>query len=339
MATDASAARAVASYDDSWDRPHAPGPAEVTWQESDCYWFYDHEAGVGGYQRLGLKPHAGTAQIMVMAFARDGERFARTDSFTRDVAITEDDRWATGQRAGGHQVDALGDGRMRYQWQEEGCSADLEFYESFYEPRNWPAASLGVMDKISSGGHLEASGRIRGRVTIGDRTYEVDGLAHRDRSWGVREHATIDWGRYRLSSGTTGPSLSWACQVIKTEEHGLNTLGFVVRDGVSEDVTDARILTTLDADGYTPMGSHTVFTLASGEKVQIPATVVQGFITPIPPIFVTISVCDVEIDGHRGFQNLEMVPNATRGEYIPGPEDGSLLAMETGLAPASDHSL
>jgi hypothetical protein len=328
----------VATYDDGWDRPHTPGP-EDKWQESDCYWFYDHATGVGGYQRLGVRPNLGTAQIMLLAFARDGERFARTDSFTRNHPITADDRWAAGQRAGGHQVDALGDGHMRYRWEEEGCSAELEFYESFYEPRNWPSKTQDSMAKINAGGHLECSGRLRGRVTIGSRSYEVDALAHRDRSWGVRDHGTIEWSRYRLSSGTVGPSLSWASSAIKTEEHGLNFMGFVVRDGVSEDVTDVRVLTTLDADGYTPMGGTTVLTLESGEKVQIPASTVQGFLTPVPPVFVTIAICDVEFGGHRGFQNLEAVPNPARGTYIPGPDDGSLIALETGLSTTTDHSL
>lgn len=323
-------------YDPSWDRPHAPGP-EPGWQESDCYWFYDAAAGVGGYQRLGLKPNLGTAQIMLLAFAKGGSRFARTDSFTRDFPIEE--RWESGQRAGGHSAESLGDGRMRYTWQEDGCAANLVFSDPFYEPRGWPGSSKRTMASLNSGGHLECAGRLRGAITIGEATYSIDALAHRDRSWGLRDHGTVIWDRYRMSSGTVGPSLSWASFAIRTKEHGLTSAGLVARNGITEDVVDSRVLTTLDADGYTTMGAHTVLTLASGEKIQIPARAVQGFLNPLPPTFATCTIAEVEYEGAQGFQNIEMCPNPGRGSHVPGPEDGSLLAVGTGLSTTSDHSL
>lgn len=204
-------------YDETWDRPHQPS-AEHGWQESDCYWFYDRETGVGGYQRLGLRPNAGTAQIMLLAFKEDGPRYARCDSFTRSIPIAVDNRSESGQHAGGHRVESLGGGRMRYRWHEDGSSADLEFSEPFYTPRGWPSGGGGVMRTLNAGGHLEVAGRLRGAVTIGDGRYEIDALCHRDRSWGFRDHGTVSFHRYRMSSGTVGRALSWAGITISTTD-------------------------------------------------------------------------------------------------------------------------
>jgi hypothetical protein len=325
-----------AAYDESWDRPHTPGP-EDGWQESDCYWFYDRGAGVGGYHRLGCKPNRGTAQIMLLAFALGGKRFSRNDSFTREHATTR--RWATGQRAAGHSVESLGDGRMRYRWQEDGCSAELEFSDAFYTPRGWPSDATSVMATLNPGGHLEVSGRLRGRISIDGTDYAVDALAHRDRSWGYRDHSSVSFHRYRMSSGTVGRTLSWATVTISTLDGHLLSQGFVARDGETEDVTNARVITTLDADGFTTMGARTVMTLASGEIVAVDATAVQGFLSALPPTFATSTIAAVEYHGEAGFQNIEMCPNPGRGTHVPGEEEGSLLALTTGLSDSTDHGV
>jgi len=329
----------MSAYEESWDRPHRAGP-EDGWQESDCYWFWDREAGVGGYHRVGMRPNAGTAQVMLMVFALGGERYTLNDSFTRDRRITAANRTPEGQRVDGHHAGSLGGGRMRYGWEEDQTTGDLEFLESFYEPRNWPGHTSRTMASVNAGGHLECSGRIRGTVVINGRSYAVDALAHRDRSWGFRDHSIIEFHRYRLSTGTVGPAFSFATHAITLKGRGTSTGGFVAREGVTEDVVDARVLTLLDADGFTSMGAQTVLTLASGERLRIPARVVQGYVNPLGEgTFATCSIAELEEGGHAGFQNLEVSPNPGRGTYVPGPEDGSLHSVVSGLSTTADHAL
>ena len=228
---------------------------------------------------------------------------------------------------------------MRYAWEEQGCSADLEFYESFYTPRGWPAAASEAMSTLNAGGHLEVAGRLRGRVTIDGADYEIDALAHRDRSWGYRDHATISLHRYRCSSGTVGRALSWATMSFSLLDGRIHSQGFVARDGETEDVTNARVITALDADGFTTMGATTVMTLASGEIVTVEASALQGFLNPMAPAFATCTIAAVDYEGHLGFQNLEACPNPTRGTHVPGEEEGSLLSLTTGLSDSADHRL
>lgn len=196
------------------------------------------------------------------------------------------------------------------------------------------------MKDVNAGGHLECSSRIRGTIAIGDRHYVVDGLAHRDRSWGVRDHSMIEFHRYRLSSGSTGPDFSFASHAISLRGKGISAGGFVARHGVTEDAVDVRVLTTVDADGFTSMGAVTVLTLESGEKLSVPATVVQGFVNPLGEgSFATCSIARVEYDGLPGFQNLEVSPNPGRGTYIPTADDGSLHAVHSGLSATADHTV
>lgn len=326
-------------YDESWDRPHRAGPEE-DWQESDCYWFYDATARVGGYHRIGMRPNRGTAQVMLMVFALGGQRYTRNDSFVTDRVISAANRSDLGQHVDGHSAHSLGAAEMRYRWAEDGTTAELEFVEPFYEPRGWPARSGELMKDVNAGGHLECSGRIRGEIRIGADDYVIDALAHRDRSWGYRNHALIEFHRYRMSSGTTGPGFSFASHAIALRGKGVSAGGFVARDGVTEDVVDVRVLTTLDADGFTSMGACTVLTLVGGEQIKVPATVVQGFVNPLGEgSFATCSIAEATFGDHVGFQNLEVCPNPGRGSYIPTPSDGSLHAVVSGLSLSTDHSV
>src|SRR5258708_2093581 len=144
------------AYDSSWDRPHMPGD-QANWQESDCYWFYDLERGVGGFHRIGQKPNQATGQITAFVFAKDGDRFVLNDSYSNHRSIEPADRWETGHRVGTHVAEAFAEKRMRFSWEESECSASLEFYESFHAPRNWSKTghSDNFMSNINSDGHLE----------------------------------------------------------------------------------------------------------------------------------------------------------------------------------------
>lgn len=313
------------AYNTSWDCPHRPGPQEL-WQESDCYWWYDTNHGVGGFHRIGQKPNAGTGQLTVFAFDRDGERYASHD----ELPIGPEDRWETGHRVGGHHAEALGDGKLRFAWSEAQCEADLEFYESFHEPRNWSKTghSDDFMSNINSDGHLECSGRLRGEVRIGERSYDVDALAHRDRSWGFRDSSRVSMHRYRMFSGTVGPELSFATFLLDLKDGPPMVAGFVARDGVDLDVRDLRVLTTFDADGLSAVGATAIMTLENGEQVTVACDGVQGFATPVPEAHSLSSdtICTFQSGGKTGFVDLELSNNPGRGTYIATADDLSLLA-------------
>lgn len=322
------------SYDVSWDCPHRPS-ADANWQESDCYWFYDAERGVGGFHRIGQKPNLGRGQLALFAFHEGGERFVLSDPATSERDLGPGSRQDRRQVVGTHIAEALGDARMRFTWDEPGCSADLEFYEAFHTPRNWSKTghSDSFMDNINSDGHLECSGRLRGRIRIGSSEHEIDALCHRDRSWGFRDNSRASLHRYRMVSGTVGPELSFASFLLDLRDGPAMTAGFVVRDGVDKDVRGLRVMTTFDSDGITPLSAIAVLTLDDGEEVRLDALPVQGFVTPVPEAGCASqdSISTFSYQGKQGFLDLELCTNPGRGTYVPQQDDVTFLAVDQGL--------
>ena len=324
-----------ATYDTSWDSPHQPGD-DPHWQESDAYWFFDAERGIGGFHRIGQRPNQEMGQLTAFAFACEGSRFVLNDTYTAERRAGTACRNASGQSLDGHSVVNLGDGVMRFTWDEPDSRADLVFSELFYEPRDWSRdeRTKAFMARLNPDGHLEVSGRLRGTLSIAGDSFTVDALCHRDRSWGHRDSASISMHRYRMFSGTCGPELSFATFRLDTVEGEPVEAGFVVRNGVEEEVTGVRILTTFDADGFSPVGATGLLTLASSEVVRISCTAVQGFMTMIPAVGMAMSdtICTFRYGDKTGFLDLELVNNPQRGRHLPGVRDVSLLSVAAGVS-------
>jgi hypothetical protein len=322
-------------YDVSWDKPHKPSN-ETLWQESDCYLFYDQQQGVGGFHRIGQRPNTGMGQLTVFAFKEGGERFVLSAGEEVQVALTPEARQGNKQVVGTHTAEALGEGRMRFTWDEDDCSANLEFYESFHVPRNWSKTghSDDFMSNINSDGHLECSGKLRGTVRIGSEAYEIDALCHRDRSWGFRDNSRASMHRYRMFSGTVGPELSFASFLLDLKDGPKMVAGFVVRDGVDLDVRDLRVMTTFDSDGITPLAAVGVLTLEKGEEIRIETRSVQGFLTPVPEAGAASQdhISTFTYKGKIGFLDLELCNNPGRGTYIPVQADVTYTAVDQGLS-------
>jgi len=329
------------SYDVSWDKPHKPG-SDDHWQESDCYWFYDPKKKVGGFHRIGQKPNRGTGQKTIFAFKEGAERYVLSAGEATEVKLGPDARQEAKQVVGTHTAEALGDGRMRFTWEEDGCSGDVEFYGSFHAPRNWSKTghSDDFMENINSDGHLECSGMLRGKIAIGDSTYEIDALCHRDRSWGFRDNSRASMHRYRMFSGTCGPELSFASFLLDLKDGPKMVAGFVARDGEDLDVRDLRVMTTFDSDGITPLGSTGVLTLENGEEVRIETTSVQGFMTPVPEAGSASQdhISTFTWNGKTGFMDLELCTNPGRGTYIPTQDDVTFTAVDQGLSKSVEYT-
>lgn len=330
------------TYDRSWDCPHVPGP-QKQWQESDCYWFFDARRGVGGFHRIGQRPATGVGQATLFVFKEGGSRFVLSGGKSASIPLADDSRQETKQVVGAHTAESLGNGRMRFTWNEPGCSGDVEFYESFHEPRNWSRTghSDNFMSNINSDGHLECSGRLRGRVMIGDDAIDIDALCHRDRSWGFRDNGRVSMHRYRMFSGTVGAELSFASFLLDLKDGTPMVAGFVSRGGEEKDVRKLRVLTTFDADGLTPLSSTGILTMEDGEELRIEARSVQGFMTPVPEAGAGVqdNISVFTWQGKTGFLDLELCTNPGRGTYIPRQSDVTYLAVNQGISATVKYQL
>lgn len=313
-------------YDPSWNRPHRPSDHE-TWQESDAYWFYDAKADVGGWHRIGHYPATGSSHDCSFVFAEGGDRvLSLTPAEGAAVKISDD-----GQAIGSSYARHLGGERMGFGWANAEAEASLEFYEAFYTPRNWHAEAedASYSDKVNkAGGHLEVAGRLRGPIRIGKTDYEIDALAHRDRSWGERN--LREFSALWFSNGTVGPELSWASMMVRMTGGAVMKMGYVVRDGVSTDIVDIRTSVALADDGLSSMGAS--FRLITpDEELVVPMKPRQGFMqTFLPAMIVTDHCSSVKIEGRTGFCDLAVVANPFRGSAIPSQQDVGAICISEG---------
>ncbi len=320
------------TYDRSIDCPHTPDENPL-WQESDCYWFYDEKTGIGGFNRLGQRPSQETGQLQLFLFKKGGKRFSLQNEEVRGADCA---RWETGQRVGTATAESLEDMKVRWTWNEPDCSGDLEFYEAFYEPRDWKKTEdVDFSSKINDGGHLECSGRVKGTVRIGAEEYVIDGFAHRDRSWGARDHNVVR--QHRMYTGTVGPSLSWATAIMQFRGGQTVNLGFVVVDGVDYDIENLECLAEVAFDTYTLKRGTLKLTYDGGKDLEIDAKPVQGFVTNMFGMTSTDHIAVVEHGGQRGFCDLEASFLVAGQTETPLPQEVFLACNELGLSDTSNY--
>lgn len=305
-------------YDASWDRPHHPGP-QPEWQESDWLTFFDPRMRVGGTYRIGREPNRKKGQPNLFVYALGGQRFLMKELGGRgaDLSVGDEDAWPEGYRVAGHQVDALGNGSMRYQWDYPESSGDLQFSESHYEPRDWSKSNKGreIIAWLNPDGHLECAGNLRGTIRIGERDYRVDCFAHRDRSWGYREAYMGKMRRAFGAWGTIGPAFSFATMRLELKDGPTLTTGFVSRNGETDDIADVRWLTTLDTDLCTPVSGRLVVTLENDEELIVECGIAQTHRVTDKVISFS-STGPLHYDGHLGFCHYSATGDARDTENL-----------------------
>lgn len=307
-------------YAHDWDLPHPPGP-EPSWQESDCYWWFDKKQGLGGWHRIGQYPNLGTGQSSIFLYAIDGSRYLDR---TIDVPAALCSRHAVGQKVGRSSVECQAPQVLRYRYETNEAEVDLRFEESFYEPRDWVKSGRAEKALETETGHLEVSGRLRGTVRLGAQVAEIDALAHRDRSWGPRNLHGLDvlW----FCNGTTGPDLSWTAMDVRLSSGHRRTVGFIVRGRETKDIHAVDVNVVTAADGVTPLRGYLTLR-AVDDTLDLEVITTQGFMQRIAPgPFIALDQSSrVFAEGREGFADFAVVQNAVRGQHLPATE------LEAGL--------
>jgi len=296
------------SAQDDLVHPYEHDPA---WQESVAVWFFDESIDVGGFFRFGVHPVEGFGRINLFAFREGMHRYRHVDERVRvDVPSAGGDLVVGSARA-----TCDGD-TPTYTWDEEECSARLEF-EPFYPRQGFGgrAADDAHLQQDVYAGHLECSGRLRGELWLGDETHRVDALCHRDRSWGPRRIDAILTNR--MFTGTVGPELSFACNVIQTVDGTVSQVGYVVRDGIVEQLDCFEILPTIRLDGYSVVSGICHIRLQGGDELALEATTIAGQLTPFDDYLCSDHISRVRCGELRGFCDNELTNNPRLGTAAP----------------------
>jgi hypothetical protein len=278
-----------------------PAGQETLWQESVLLTWLDGDRGIGGFHRLGHEVNTGAANVWCGLVGPDGWRW-RDD---RDgIPLAAGDRTSSMLRSGGQSFDFDIDGRNWLRYEAEDALLEIEFEDSYPAQPLWEHGAAAV-GRETIPNHVEASGRARGRMRVGDEKSDVDGWYHRDHSWGPR-----DWARilgHRWVAGTCGPELSFsAIQMLGADEHLLQGAA-VVRQGCLTAAMSVDITAVIEPDAISVRGGHVELGFDGGERLNIDLKVVEGFVFDQREHVHVDALCRFTAsDGTVGFADLEV---------------------------------
>ncbi len=298
-----------------------PRPADTDpwWQDSAFLVWNDSERGIGGVFRIGHEPHfkGGISALWFGLVTRDGRRYRRNVS----APLSDVDRGDNGFGSLAGRYRMIYDGAPRYLVDDDDVHLDLRV-QDFYPRTDFFPAGAGSVSEDFASSHFEVSGRIFGHIRLGDADYQVDGLCHRDRSWGVRRWDTLL--NHRWIPGTFGPELSFGSLAWHAVDGSTRQFGYVVRDGVVTYADSVDILVEFEIDGMTYRSGTAVWTLPDGDEFKVNMRPYDQILFEHHNVADVDGICELEHDGRRGFCDLEVSTNPRAGS---GPVTAALRAV------------
>jgi hypothetical protein len=296
--------------------------ADEWWQDSAFLTFNDRESGIGGVIRIGHEPnHAGGISALWFGLVtHDGRRFRRNTT----NRLGPEDRLADGFGALDGRYRITHDGsRVHYRVDDGVCRAELTV-EDFYPRTDFFPKSAGSLVEEFASSHFECSGAVSGVIELDDHRYEVQGLCHRDRSWGLRRWDTLL--NHRWIPGTVGPELSFGSISWHAVDGSISQFGYVVRDGIIEYADEIDVVVAMEVDGTTFRGATSSWTFADGARAPLvlECTPYDAMVFEHHGVGDVDSICEVTVDGAPGFCDLEVSTNPRAGR---GPVTSALRAV------------
>jgi hypothetical protein len=289
------------------------------WQDSAFMVFNARDAGIGGVIRIGHEPNhgGGIVSLWFGLVTKDGTRYRRNTT----NALGDADRLDNGFGALDGRYKITHDGEhVHYSVDDEDCRVELTVNDFYPRTDFFPSSAGSLVDDFASS-HFECSGAVSGTIELDGRTYEVDGLCHRDRSWGLRKWDTLL--NHRWVPGTIGPELSFGCISWHAVDGTIRQYGYVVRDGEVVYADEIDVVVHMEADGFTHRGGVATWTFAGEEPFVLAVKPYDAVVFEHHGVGDVESFCEIEIDGKPGFCDMEVSTNPRRGT---GPITAALKA-------------
>jgi hypothetical protein len=246
---------------------HTPDEAQ-NYNESMYFNVFDHAKKAGGWFRIGNRPNEGHAEMSVCLYLPDGrigfmfgrpkidgnrelnagglkieviEPFKRLRvTYSGKVCLMEDPHDMADPSSAFSKNPSL------------PCTVDLDYVGASPMMGGETVRVDGqpiVRDasKSFAKAHYEQHVNATGFFQIGDERFEIDGYGLRDKSWGPRFWSAINWYRWcPLNFGPDfGMMLSVVCGDAEPREGGM-----VFRDGVYDYISQCKMTTDWDENGY-----------------------------------------------------------------------------------------
>lgn len=317
----------TSTYQEKDELCHEAEAGDPWWQESVVLTFWDEQAGLGALFRVGHEVGQGTTTLWLGAVTDGGDRYR---CFRAALPLTDDDRAGDGVRTAAGGVTALlDDGQLRWRVNQPEFECDLAVTDFYPMTNLWHLGAATSLATEFAPEHWEASGRVTGTVRLGDRRYDIDGLHHRDHSWGTRKWDTIR--THRWVAGTTGPGLSFMGLSWLARDGSLVTEGYVNRDGQTDKARNLDIVAYVDIDGVSCRGGRLRMELEDGTEVAFEAEAVDGILNQHRNVACVDTLSRVRLaDGRTGFCDFETTQNSRGGNEPVSVAVGAV--MDDGLA-------
>jgi len=247
---------------------HTPDAAS-NYNESMYFNVFDPTTKVGGWFRLGNRPNEGQAEMSVCVYlpgGRIGFMFGRPK-----IAGNAE------MNAGGLKIEVIEPfKRLRLTYEGKVCLMERPFEMAHPSKafRENPQVDCKIeldyegVSPMYGGETVRADGRprdidpeksfakahyeqhvaARGRFTVGDEVFEVDGFGLRDKSWGPRYWSAINW--YRWCPMNFGRDFGMMLSIVAGDDGAPREGGMVFADGAYDLISECAIDTDWDENGY-----------------------------------------------------------------------------------------
>lgn len=247
---------------------HTPDAAS-NYNESMYFNVFDHRTKVGGWFRLGNRPNEGQAEMSICLYLPDGRigfMFGRP-KISGNAAMN----------AGGLKIEVIEPfKRLRLTYDGKVCllARPFDMAEPSKAFRENPHVACKIEldyegvspmfggetvredgkprdidpEKSFAKAHYEQHVAAKGRFTVGEETFEVDGFGLRDKSWGPRYWSAINW--YRWCPMNFGRDFGMMLSIVTGEDGKPREGGMVFADGAYDLISECKIDTDWDEHGY-----------------------------------------------------------------------------------------
>jgi hypothetical protein len=224
--------------------------SQEEWNESFYFNFYDRGQDICGFMRVGLKPNKKLKDVFCFLMLPDGSVLGVKDSVAMEdseleakglklVKVEDEKKW---------RLEFSGElPKMHKDAEKESVSFALDFtaLNDVYDYRESVSGEKEKVAQAVASEHTEQFGKVVGKLNIGTRVYDINGMGERDHSWGVR-----DWNAPKMWVWIT-------CQFDEGYAFNLTKLfmdkgevdaGFIHIDGKNVPIMRADIVTEYNRD-------------------------------------------------------------------------------------------
>jgi len=280
---------------------------EPEWNESYYFNLHDPEQGVTAFMRIGNKPNKNEKSLFLFVIEKD-----RICGFRNQVPCDEKKTECSGLR-----------------FEEKEGSWQITYGGPLFDVAKEPAPIMSSMDlkwapvnpvmdyhdcvdergaalsAKTASEHFEQFGLVTGKITVGDRTYDVKATGERDKSEGVR-----DWGHPKMwlwLNSVYGEDLGWNATKLSTPMGDVDA-GYVGTKDCNDPIVHIDV--ELRYDGKMPSGYAMTMKGKSGKEYKVDAKILRYAQLPMQgskDMMLIETISETVMDGRTGYGIAELL--------------------------------